>query len=270
MNKKGNKKKIEKYEEIIVDSIKEAAEEKSFYQLPINEILKIIRKRQIKDIDLIYKISSMTNENKGSESILLLNAVDIEEISLEECIKIISSFTSSPICRKTGELFEESMKDPAFDYEYEINSLKKENEELKNKVEEPKNAKNDLPQSYESDIFKAVNDGDLHSVRYLCESCHVDINEKDKYECDPLMIASINGKLEVVKYLCKERKANVETKDMEGYTPLYWAAKNSHEKVVEYLCDECNAEITDAIKMQINDLQSTEIQEYLISKLCID
>ena len=53
INEGANKEIVEPLEEILIESISEAIKEDSFYNLPTNEILSIIRKTQIKDINLL-------------------------------------------------------------------------------------------------------------------------------------------------------------------------------------------------------------------------
>ena len=123
--KNTNHKKIEACEEIIIESIEEAVKDDCFYELPTNEIIKLIGESQIYDVDMLCDVISKMNEFKGDESAMLLNVIDLEEPTYESCIKILSMFNKCPICMKTGELFEENKKVPEVDYEFEINKLKK-------------------------------------------------------------------------------------------------------------------------------------------------
>ena len=56
LNDGENKDQIKVFEEMIVDEIEEYVEQKHFFQLPTNEILKIIDKSDIENIDLIAQL----------------------------------------------------------------------------------------------------------------------------------------------------------------------------------------------------------------------
>ena len=47
----------------------------------------------------------------------------------------------------------------------------------------------------------------------------------------------MNGKLDVVKYLYETCHANVDTKDKDGRTPISNASLNDHPEVAKYLCE---------------------------------
>ena len=120
INEGGSSDRIEGYEEVLVDAIDETVKEESFYKLPTNEILKIVQKSSIEDIETIFELISRMNEIKQNESILLLNVIKLEEATFEECIKIISKFEQCPICKRTFELFKENKNLPERDYSKEL------------------------------------------------------------------------------------------------------------------------------------------------------
>ena len=105
LNEGGNKEKIEELEEVIEEDIEEYVEEELFYELPTKEILKIIDKSNIEDIELISTIITRMRENKQEESTLLLNVIKSNETTLDECIQILSKFEHCPICKRTNNLF---------------------------------------------------------------------------------------------------------------------------------------------------------------------
>ena len=112
LNEGGSKDKIESYEDLIVADLKDYVERKLLFELPTNEILKIVDKSNIEDVEQICSIVSKMSESKKEESILLLNVIKANETTFEECIKILSKFETSPICRRTSELFDEEGKLP--------------------------------------------------------------------------------------------------------------------------------------------------------------
>ena len=62
-------------------------------------------------------------------------------------------------------------------------------------------------------ISSASSKGYLDIVRYLHETCHVDVETKDNNGRTPISIASLNGHLDIVRYLHETCHADVETKD---------------------------------------------------------
>ena len=127
----GSKEMIKTQEDLIIESIDEIAKENDFYKLPTKEILEIIGRSNIEDVELLCGIVSKMNESKGKDSILLLNEINPENTTLEECVKIISSFKSSKFCRRIGKLFEENENSPEVDFQHEIGELKKQIEKQK-------------------------------------------------------------------------------------------------------------------------------------------
>ena len=251
-----NKGAIKEIEDEIIESFDIFAKEKRFYKLPTDEILKIVEKSAIKDVKLLYEVISMMCENKGDESVLLLNIIDPEEMSLDECIEVISRFVRCQICKRTGELYtkeynhmneelnkekDENKNLAERDFGYEIGELKKEIEKIKKAT----GLRIDIekPSDFESDICKAAEEGKLTSIQYLYEACHANVEAKDIKGCTPINIASINSHLEVVKYLYETCHANVETKDNSGRTPIFNASKKGHLEVVKYLYETCHANV---------------------------
>ena len=99
LNKGGEKDKVETYEDQIVDELDDYVEGKLLFELPTSEILKIIDKSDIEDVEQICSIISKMGESKKEESILLLNVIKADEATLNECVTILSQFESSPVCR---------------------------------------------------------------------------------------------------------------------------------------------------------------------------
>ena len=191
----GRKEKIEGYEDVIIEEIEEYVKKDDFYELPTNEILKIIGKSKIEDIELLYELIFRMRVNKGEESTLLLNVIKREETTFKECIRILSKFTQSPLLQRTSELFSENKSLPERDYNREIKTLKKETGTLQNKIKEEKKTYfppiTEKPSDFESDICKAAEKGKLASVQYLFEQCHANVETKDSYGWTPIINATI-------------------------------------------------------------------------------
>ena len=277
-----NKERIRRFEDVIIESIDEFVKEDVFYELPTNEILKIIKKSEIENAELLYEIISRMCAIKGEDSTLLLNIIKREEAPLEECLKFLSKFEYCQLCQRTTELLKEEKDLPERDFELEIEELKRINEELQKKKKEVEKKTifspvTEKPSDFESDIFKAAREGKLTSMQYLIEQCHVDpeikddggrtsifyasgkgylevveylyetyhvnVETKDKHECTPIFYASGKGCLEVVQYLYEECHANVETKNNDSCTPLFCASGYGHLDVVKYLYEQCHADV---------------------------
>ena len=69
------------------------------------------------------------------------------------------------------------------------------------------------------------------------------LKEKNNDGFTPINIASLNGHLETVKNLYETCHANVETKDKHKHTPIFNAFRFGHSEVVKYLCEACHAKI---------------------------
>ena len=211
---------------------KNMSEKRSFTNFQQTKFCKFIGKSDIEDIDVLCELISKIHKNKGKESTLLLNVVKREKATLEECIKILSTFEQCPICQRTCELFKEEKDLPERDFEHENETLKKEIETLKKKTKETKTyfpPVTEKPSDFESNICEAAKEGKLTSVQYLVEQCH----------------------------------ANVETKSNNGRTPINYASLNGHLEVVKYLYETCHAKITNKT---IEKAKTEEIKEYLRSK----
>ena len=177
LNEGGDRVTIDEFKDVVVESIDEAVAEDSFYTLPTNEILTIIQKSGIENVEQLSSIVNKMNERKGEESPLLLNVIDPKNNTFDECIRIISKFTKCPLCKRIGELHNDNRKLPDRDYEHEIEELKKENEELKKSKKTHFEPLTKKPSDFESDIHKAAKKGKLTSVQYLIEQC---IEAKDR------------------------------------------------------------------------------------------
>ncbi|KAJ2898981.1 hypothetical protein MKZ38_003550 [Zalerion maritima] len=84
-------------------------------------------------------------------------------------------------------------------------------------------------------LHLAVLAGSYASVDALVSAAgQVDMDEKDKAECTPLLYAARSGEHKIVKFLLSKR-ANINISDRDGWTPLRHAAVQGHRKVVEIL-----------------------------------
>jgi ankyrin repeat protein len=95
--------------------------------------------------------------------------------------------------------------------------------ELSNLRQEEKNEK----------LIDAVYDGQLEIVKYLIEA-GANINDQNKFNYTPLMIASINNRLNMVKLLI-ENGADVNAKNKYGKTAFIYAYNSRYYNLVELL-----------------------------------
>ena len=91
-----------------------------FTNQSVDQILTIVERSDIEDVKELCRIVSEMSAKKGKEAVLLLNVINPETATLRECIKIISNFKNSPICKRIGELFKENESLPEIDYSHEI------------------------------------------------------------------------------------------------------------------------------------------------------
>ena len=52
-------------------------------------------------------------------------------------------------------------------------------------------------------INNASKNGHLETIKYLYESCHVNVDIRDKYKQTSVFLATVNGHIEAAKYLCE-------------------------------------------------------------------
>ena len=222
-NEGGSKEEISLLEKIIINSISECIKEDNFYSLSTEDIFSLIEKSELKDAESLKTFGEKMSEMKGENAPLLLNIINADDATLEECVTIISGLKECSICRRIGELYFSSLPDIRATFEKE-------------------EIKHEKPDDFEDDIFEASRQGMLSSIKYLIEECHEDVETKDDNGYTPLMFASLNGNLNLVKYLIEECHANVETKDNNGNHPLIAASFDGNLRVVKYLFEECHAD----------------------------
>jgi len=79
---------------------------------------------------------------------------------------------------------------------------------------------------YTQEIFKAVQNGDLATVRKLLKKEPGLVNQKNNSGKTPLHIASSSGNVQMAEFLI-EMEANVNAKDKFKNTPLHIAANTN-------------------------------------------
>ena len=222
------------YETIIAENIIQAIQQESFFSLPLNNIVNIVSQinfsEQDDPISCIKTIISQTIKNhlEEKETVLLLSSVKTNkiELTLDQCVDILSLFTRSNICMRLHKKYQDFKQIVDIDPNYEINEKEKEIQHLKKQNEQQKSSYKSMiiskelqhtffpiqkrPMFFESDLFKAISKGKLDSVQYLIEKQGVDINQKSIKDNDAFLIS-------------------------EGDTPLHVALKNKQAKIAQYL-----------------------------------
>jgi hypothetical protein len=111
---------------VISENLDEALTLPEFFSLPFDKICSIIQISPNKNSDICCKMIDKLCETHPEKAPLVLNSIDLPNTNLEECIKIISSLKTSPICIYLGHLYQEELKKVEVDYEYEIGTREKE------------------------------------------------------------------------------------------------------------------------------------------------
>ena len=180
---KNKKQEIENIENEIAKNINEYCLNKDFYTLSTDVIKEIINKtniNEIKDINTICNILE-NSSNYEDNAPLLLSCFNPPKITLDECIKIISSLKKVPICLKLEKLYEQTREHCIeIDWDYELKKKEQKIRELEDKLIEYKE-----PDDFEGDIFKAVEKNNIKSVKYLIKIEKVDPNIKNNYGVFP-------------------------------------------------------------------------------------
>ena len=163
----GPEDKIRKIEELIVDDLKNFVDVDRFYDLPITEIVKLLRSIELVDEQLLAKVFKKAQEVKGDESILLLNFINPQDTDFHECVKIISEFDVCPLFKHLKETYDEEMKLTVVDFEGKYNESLEEIKKLKRKVKEleekkGENIDDDDDHSYNSDDMPSPS---IHIIR---------------------------------------------------------------------------------------------------------
>ena len=214
------------YEEQLSKDLQKACQIKDFYDLPNLTIGKIIRESYYLTKEIAALILNKYSTINPDGAPLLLNYISIPAATFDDCCNIISSLTSSPICRQLRE----QNDGVEVDWSYE---LKQRDDVISDLKERLKYEDLKLPSEYEPNIFKACKENNFDSVQYMVYK-HSDIEVKDKDGNTPLIVAIANDNYGIA-HLLIENGANIENPDMRGNTPLMVASAAGHVKMVKLL-----------------------------------
>ena len=131
---------IDKKENEVKDNINKYCENPLFYSLNTEKIKNIIIESEIdkkREIDTICNILNQASKYNIENAPLLLSCFNVPKLTLDECVKIISSLNRVPICKQLGKLYEQIKENYIErDWDYELKKKQKEIEELKIKLDE--------------------------------------------------------------------------------------------------------------------------------------
>ena len=301
---------IESYESVIADSIMKYIKEDSLYSLPLSSLIRIVSQinLEIDDqypsviADIVQK--TILKHPHEKEVLFFLYAINPAFFgTLDECFKILNSFTKCPFLKHISQLrCEESMlviPDLEYEYQQEIKKLKAQIEryeengkymEFKPITEKPRDFDSNLFSSAKScklgsvqylievqkanpnqvdpkfrfaPIHGACEGGNLNVVQYLVEKCKVDCEVQTYAKWRPLHIAASYGNLEIVKYLIKKAKVEINCKDLQQNTPLFLAVKGKHFDIIKYLIEETDASTNDTDSNGLNLLHIAAMNGYV-------
>lgn len=241
LSKREKPEQIDKLEFKVACSMDDSLKCAAFYQLPTKNILDILKKTSV-SIEQAKEIASKMSEYKHGEALLILDSITFDdEVTLKDCLEIISCFKNIKFCETVNEQYSAYKQLPERDYEGEIRNLNKEIENLKKEIIILKK-----PSDFEKDIFIAVQQRKLSSLKYSFDYLNANFNVVDKNGVYPILYAAKVGDLDIVQYLIK-CKAKYNVIDKKGSTLLHYAAGNGHLDIVKYLIENLsmNMEIKD-------------------------
>ena len=142
INGENRKELIDSLEGAITEDLTKVIKEKQFFSLPLNNILNIVSKIYLSEqedpISLIKTIITKTIENHSEEkeTLLLLSSIKTNdiEITLEQCVDILSLFKQCDIFIQLNKKYHENDKEVDIDRGYLIEQKEKEILELKQEL----------------------------------------------------------------------------------------------------------------------------------------
>ena len=132
----GSKENQDINEDQLADHLESASKIREFYDLPFSNICSIVKKSQTKDSTTIISIISGLYKYDHKNIPVLLEFLEFPKSELDECVHIISAFSSSPICVHLGNIYEEYYNRPDIDWRHLLKQKESEIISLKQDLEE--------------------------------------------------------------------------------------------------------------------------------------
>ena len=221
-----DEKKREKCEDSIIKFYPKFLEIPEFSEIPMDSICSIVSQIQYDSEFLINLINTLVAKGR-KDTPMILNAINpTDDESLGTLVKIISSITTSELCKRLL---------PAYELE-----------ECLVRPDDDDNASVFSNSSCISkELFTALNNNNLNYFKKLKESGELDTEKEYNESGDKILhIAAKKGKLKIVKYLIEECGAEVDSLNINDSTPLHKAIGAFKGSTAEYLISECKADIT--------------------------
>ena len=245
---------LNQFETELAKNIENLSIGNSFFELPMDNLIKIIRKADFASMEpknsekTIQNIIKKTTENHPEQSGLLFNCIHCRDCNFDfnQYIKMLKSFSTSEMCSRIVALYQDlDATSVNYDYEYELNELKKENKLLAKQLAASSKFElievfppvTEQPKDYEPNIYKAIKNGNLASVQYGIEHDVIEGSSAISVE-NYLHLAVQNGHLNIVQYLIQQKGYDKELKDRNGNTPLHIAAREGRLNIVIYLIEK--------------------------------
>ena len=128
--------------------ISESIKEPSFYTLPIANLCSILSKTSIKNpidyTNILLDMIPNTIKEHQDDSALLLQNINADSLSLNDCINVIKSFANLSVCKRFGFLYEKEVSE--CDIRSQLNQKEEEIQRLKKILDDK-----DFPYQTESD-----------------------------------------------------------------------------------------------------------------------
>ncbi|EAX99582.1 ankyrin repaeat protein, putative [Trichomonas vaginalis G3] len=202
----------------------------NLYKISIQSLNCIIQKASPLKASTAKQLMSKAYQIYKSESILLLEKLDVEEkCEFTDLISIIGTISSSPILQKISN-------GPQNSY---IEALKADSDRIFAKLIESDRQKalEAVDKQYTpSDLLRAANEGDLRTIVGAISNNKDFLNETDENGMNPLMLSAWKGHLDCVRFLLNEG-CEIDKKTNIGSTALMLASEGGHVNVINLLIE---------------------------------
>lgn len=249
-----------KIEEMLTVILSNCLEDQSFYQLPIEAINRIIKRKEEKlTIEDATKIIKNLYNTKGFATVGILESLDCGNIGYKETADILLPLRNVPFIHELLSAkptnarvkFENSEFETKIEeLEANVIKLRKENSDLKKRLHikgplgmndpdkkikmlEDKLA---LLAPIEDNIIEAVENENLQIVNYFAALDPKCINEENQEGYTPLQMAALKDNFEIAEYLVK-RGADINHLHSKNDTCLHFAALSNGVEIGELLLD---------------------------------
>lgn len=89
-------------------------------------------------------------------------------------------------------------------------------------------------EDYHTPLFQVIAQNKMEAFKCLLAAPGINLNQEDKEEVIPILLAAYNSRLEMIKLLVAHG-ADATIKNAEGKTALDMATLNKKQEVVQYL-----------------------------------